>query len=242
MADSKDRKPIPHEIVFYTYPKLIFVWPVILTGFLFWLLGRWEWSNPEILAWAWAITLFLTMLTMGVDLSRNVAVFWGVVVIAIWLAVIYLRDVSGLTVFRSIYDFFAGLDPVYSPSLGLIVSITLSVPFLIMIVWSRINSRWRVTHNEFEHYSFGRADDSLARGAKRVRSEYPDLFEFLLLLAGDLVVFDAVGRRELRRIRHIPLLPFVRKRIGRILETTSVTTDAVLEEEQEAAAEEEHSV
>ena len=155
--DKKAKSAVPHEVTFYTYPKLVFAWPVIAAGFLFWLLGQWEWPNLEILAWAWAIVLFLTILTMGIDLSRNVAVFWMVLIVAIWLAIIYLRDVSGLTIFQSTYNMFADLDPQYSPSLGLIVSITLTIPFLVMIFWSRINSRWRVTHNEFEHYSLGRA-------------------------------------------------------------------------------------
>ena len=27
-----------HEVVFHTYPKLVFIWPIILAGLLFWLL------------------------------------------------------------------------------------------------------------------------------------------------------------------------------------------------------------
>ena len=78
-------------------------------------------------------------------------------------------------------------------------------------------------------------DDSLARGAKRVRTSYPDFFELLLCLAGDLIIFDSVGRRELRRIPHVPFLPFVRKRINRILEKTAITAGE-MDDEAEAAA------
>ena len=65
---------------------------------------------------------------------------------------------------------------------------------------------------------------------------YPDFFELLLCLAGDLVIFDSVGRRELRRIQHVPFLPFVRKRINRILEKTAITAGE-MDDEAEAAAE-----
>ena len=49
-------------------------------------------------------------------------------------------------------------------------------------------------------------------------------------LAGDLVIFDSTGRRELCRINHVPLLPLVRKRINRILETTAITAGEIEDE------------
>ncbi|MBI4584825.1 MAG: hypothetical protein HY717_12490 [Planctomycetes bacterium] len=232
-----------HEIIFYTYPKLIFAWLLIVAGFVLWPISGWGWFGPETLAWFWGLLLFVTVLTMGVDINRNVTVFWMVVIAACWLAVIYLRDVRGFTIFGAIYNFFADLNPDYSRSLGLLVSIFLSIPFGVMLVWSRLNSKWRITHNEFEHFQFGKQDDSLGRGAKRVRSSYPDFFELLLCLAGDLVVYDATGMRELRRIPHVPLLPMVRKRIGLILESTAITPEDLGAVEQEAAeGDTEHNV
>jgi len=51
------------------------------------------------------------------------------------------------------------------------------------------------------------------------------------------VVYSATGRSELRRIPHVPLLPLLRWRINKILETTQVTTTDshhAIEEEEEA--------
>ena len=48
-----------------------------------------------------------------------------------------------------------------------------------------------------------------------------------------LIVYNASGTRELRRIPHVMFLPFVRKRLNRILETTSVTAGAAEEEEDD---------
>jgi hypothetical protein len=158
-------------------------------------------------------------------LSRNVAVFWVVLIVGGWFGILWLRDVKSVKIFSQIYQFFADLNPQYSASLGVMLSLLMSVFFVIMWVWSRINSKWRITHNEFEHYQFGRMDDSLGRGAKSVRTSYPDFFELLLCLAGDLIIYDSTGRRELRRINHVPMLPFVRRRINWILETTAVTTE-----------------
>ena len=231
---EKKKAPKPrHEITFYTYPKFLFVWPLIAVGFLLWPFAHYEWLSLEALAWVYGVTLVLVIVTMGLDLSRNYAVFWLVVVVALWMMILWLGG-KGVTLFADIYHFFTDLDPKYSANLGLIVSIPLLVFYGIMWLWTRVNCKWRITHNEFEHYQFGRMDDSLARGAKRIRSSYPDFFELIVCLAGDLVIYDATGRRIIRRIRHVPLLPIVKKRINIILETTAVTTSQFIEDESEA--------
>ncbi len=231
--EYKERRK--HEVVFYTYPKFIFCWPIIFMGYFLWLFDDLG-CNPEILAWIWGITLVIVMITIGFDLNRNLTIFWVVLVAAFWFLIIWLRDAKSVRLFSHIYNFFADLDPAYSRNLGLGLSIVLSLLFLIMWLWTRLNSKWRITHNEFEHYQFGKMDDSLARGAKRVRASYPDFFELLLCLAGDLVIFDSVGRRELRRIQHVPMLPLVRRRIDRILEKTAITAGE-MDDEVEAADE-----
>jgi hypothetical protein len=137
-----------------------------------------------------------------------------------------------VTVFGDVYRYFAGLDAAYSRGLGLVVSIWLSVPFAVMLAWSRLNDKWRFTHNEFEHRALGKVDWSAARAAKTVRTSYPDLLEALFCLAGDLVIYDARGSRVIRTIPHVPLLPLLRRRINVILEFTAVT-EADLEEESE---------
>jgi len=61
----------------------------------------------------------------------------------------------------------------------------------------------------------------------------PDVLEAIICLAGDLVIYDARGSKVIRRIPHVPLLPFIRRRINIILEYTAVTT-AQIEDEDDA--------
>lgn len=231
------RRRKPDEVVLHSYPKLVFSWFLIGLGFLLFPLHKWEWVDPEALAWIWGIVLVVTVLTIGVDVNRNAMFFWLAVVAAAWFLGLWLRDVKGVTLFGNLYRFFADLDPQYSRGLGLLVSLVLSIPFVLMLAWTRVNDKWRITRNEFEHYEFGKADDSLARGAKRVLSRYPDFFELVLALAGEIVVYDATGSRELRRIPHVLLLPLQMKKINRILEKTAVEASIAEEEEEAAAAE-----
>ena len=240
-------QPHEHSVVFHEYPKLIFAYPIIIIGVLFWLIAGAEPSQglSEVLGWVYLLATLLVLITLGLDVERNHAVFWFVVFLLFYFLGRWLEDAKGFTFFGDIYEFFAGLDVSYNRSYGLVVSIFLSLPYAVMLIWARLQDKWRITHNEFEHYSFGRADDSLARGAKRVRTTYPDLLELLLLGAGTLVVYSATGRTELRRIHHVPLLPLLRQRINRILETTAVTSAAGFEaeviEEEVTSDEAEHA-
>ncbi len=240
MNEPKPDKPVPqkilHEVTFYTYPKLLFIWPLILMGFLLWPIDKLQWVYPEVLAWFWGITLMLVLITIGVDLNRNYSIFWLVIIAGFWILILWLRDVKHFTLFGHIYRFFADLDPTYSRNLGLIISIPLCIIWIIMWAWTRINCKWRITHNELEHYQFGRMDDSLARGAKRIRTSYPDLFELLICLAGDLEIYDASGKRLLRRIEHVPLLPIIKKKINILMESTAVTQELLDEEASQDVA------
>ncbi len=218
-----------NQVVFYTYPKFIFCWPIIVLGYVLYGLHRGQAVCPESHTWFWLICLILVLVTLGFDLGRNYTVFWVVLLGGCWILILWLRDVKHITIFSKLYTFFTDLNPSLAPSFVLLVSLFLSLFWIIMWFWTRINSKWRITHNEFEHYQFGRMDDSLARGAKSVRTSYPDLFELLVCLAGDLMIFDSSGRKLLLRIPHVPLLPLVKTRINRILESTAVT--AVAEEE-----------
>ena len=77
-AKSKARKrKMRHEVEFYTYPKFLFCWPLIVMGFVLAGLARQGWVAAETLAWIWGITLVIVMVTVGFDLSRNFTIFMG---------------------------------------------------------------------------------------------------------------------------------------------------------------------
>lgn len=94
------------EVVLYTYPKLVFTWLLILAGFAFWFVAGWQIIQPEALGWIYGIILILTLITVSIDVDRNAAAFWAVVIVACWVIVLYLRDVKALTIFALIYTFF----------------------------------------------------------------------------------------------------------------------------------------
>ncbi len=286
-ALTKDKSKSGHEVMFVSYAKLLFVWPVIAAGLVFWPLaggadvdadasggaaevqasesvdaagadvdspaldgdapdaeaavpsdgptpaGPAVSGRLEVLGWVYLWIIVVVLLTLGVDIDRNMTIFWVVLVAAVYVLGLWLADVKGFTFFGDIYRWFAALDVQYDRRLGLALSIVMLVPFVLMLIWARLNDRWRITHNEFEHYCFGKMNDSLGRGAKTIRTDFPDVLELLLGLAGTLIVYNATGTRELRRIPHIMFLPIIRRRLDKILEQTSITAAQMDEEEEE---------
>ena len=154
-----------HEVIFYSYPKLLFTWPIIVLGPLFGLL-EYVHVSPEPLAWIYLIVSVLVVLTIGVDVERNHAVFWAVVILLFFSLGLWLQNAKNFTLFGNVYRLFNDMDLKYDWKYGIVISIFLLIPWFVMFIWVRVKHRWRVTHNEFEHCAWGRADDALARGAK----------------------------------------------------------------------------
>ncbi|MDD4889000.1 MAG: hypothetical protein PHU85_03650 [Phycisphaerae bacterium] len=219
-------KAVPDQVIFRGYWKLMFVWPVIALGYLFYFLDKWHWASPETLFWIWAIVLIIVLVTMGVDMGRNMTVFWIVLIALFWVSIMYLKKVLGWTVFTSIHNFISNLAAPYPTKGALFISIVLTVVYAVMIVWVRLNQTWRFTNNEFEHFVFGRSDDSLSRGAKKVKVSYHDFFEMLLCLSGTIVISNSTGTRDMRVIENVPLAPLRWRKIDRMLAATAVTGTA----------------
>lgn len=226
---AKDEAPLSgivkehvHSVSFVAYPKLLFIWPLILVGFVFWFIPD-PAGSSEALGWAYITVALIVVLTLGVDIDRNQAIFWFVLIGLFWFIGLWLRDAQNIPVLSWIVNAARSFGVKYDRGLGLGLSVVLVIPYTLMLLFAWINDRWRITHNEFEHYSFGRRDDSLGRGAKTIRSEYPDVLEMLLGAAGTLIVYNASGQQELRRIPHVLFLPWVRKRLNRVLETMAVS-------------------
>lgn len=241
-ATSATNKPAGgghiHEVVFYSYPKLLFIWPLILAGFVLWPFAPAAAAHSdqlEVIGWVYITILWLVALTLGVDVNRNQSIFWGVVIFALWILGLYLNEARNIPLFGWVMNWFGSLDVQYSRAMGLAFSIVLSIPYVIMFVYARFNDRWRITHNEFEHYSFGKMDEALGRGAKTIRTEFPDVLEYLLGGAGTLIVYSASGNQQIKKIEHVMMLTLVRKKLNKILETVSITTEGTRNEEEEQA-------
>ncbi|MCX6867311.1 MAG: hypothetical protein NTV46_14015 [Verrucomicrobia bacterium] len=209
------------QIVFYSYPKYLYTWPLIVLAVVFQLLG--DLVSPNVEGWVLLITLLTVLMAVGFDLSRNLAISWGVTIIASVFCILWLKDVKNVIVFSDIGHHLASRNPTVSPDWTYLFALFGGLLYLIMFIDVHINQRWRISHNEIEHFTMLSKDDSLGRGAKRIITSYPDFLELLLCGAGTIQIYSAQGGILLRSIPNVPLLFFRSAEISRILESTEVS-------------------
>ena len=235
-TDSALAKRVPEkrrrkasQIVFFSYPKFLYTWPLILMAVVFPLLG--DLVSPSMEGWIFVITLLTVLMAIGFDLSRNLAISWVLTIVAIAFCIMWLKDVKNVIFFSEIGRHLASKNPVISRDWQYLFALFGGVLYLIMFVNARINQRWRISHNEIEHFAMLSKDDSLGRGAKRVITSYPDFLELLLCGAGTIQIYSAQGGMLLRNITNVPWLIFRSSKISRILESTEVTATSGDEED-----------
>jgi hypothetical protein len=221
----------PAHITFYSYPKFVYLWPVIFLAAVFSLFGGW--ISPQVEGWIFLVTLLTALMAIGFDLTRNLTISWGVTVIASVFCIMWLKDVKNVMFFSHLGNYIASKQPMISTDWMHMFALFGGLLYLIMLIDVHINQRWRISHNEIEHFAMLSKDDSLGRGAKRIMTSYPDFLELLLCGAGTIQIYSAQGGVLLRSIPNVPLLFLRSKAISRILEVTEVAASAAAEEEGE---------
>lgn len=224
-------KKMPDSITVYSYPQFVFSWPIIVFGIILAGLQHMDWISPNAAAWTYIVITCVVMLTMGIDLSRNASIFCLVLFVAAWLGILWLQDAKHVMFFSKVGQYIAALDLSISSQAMVTTSCILACIYIAMIFLAFLNDRWRITHNEIEHSTFGHKEDATGRGAKRVLAVYPDILELLICLAGTIEVYSATGTQKLVTIKNIPFLPFRMKKISRILESSAVNEYTAEEEE-----------
>ncbi len=220
------RKPRrnPSQIVFYSYPKFLYAWPLIFVSVMLPLLG--ELVSGTAGGWIMVITLLTVLMAMGFDLSRNLTISWGVTIIASVFCILWLKDAKNVSFFSDIGAYLATRNPVISSDWQYVFALFGGILYVIMYINAHINQRWRISHNEIEHFAMLSKDDSLGRGAKRIITSYPDFLELLLCGAGTIQIYSAQGGVLLRSIPNVPWLFFRSAAISRILESTEVSASS----------------
>ncbi|KAB2638052.1 MAG: hypothetical protein DVB25_08710 [Verrucomicrobia bacterium] len=219
---AKPPRPVPSQIVFYSYPKFLYTWPVILLALVLPQFGE-HLLNPQLEGWIFVITLLTVLMAMGFDLSRNLTITWGVALLASVFCLLWLKDAKNVVVFSQIGHHLASKNPLISHDWLDLFGLFGGLLYLIMYIDVHVNQRWRISHNEIEHFAMLSKDDSLGRGAKRFITSYPDFLELLLCGAGTIQIYSAQGGILLRSIPNVPWLFFRSKRISQILESTEVS-------------------
>jgi len=82
--------------IVHSYPKLLYVWPLIALGPIFWLLG--DAVSTEIQGWIFITALTLVITTLALDLNRNTSIFLLVSIAGCWFFCLWATQSKGVMI------------------------------------------------------------------------------------------------------------------------------------------------
>ena len=189
---EKKVKPIT-EIYLRSYPKVIFLWPLLVVSFVFWIAQFFVsgGSTTNNVAWmgnVWLIVLFVNIFIMAFDFSSAKFFVLVMVVVVVLLLVFFLW----LPTIPLEVD-FGGINFELTWQFYLIITIILG--FILGMVWlSTRFDYWKIERNEIYHKKgiFSSAE-RIPTKSLRIKKEIPDVFEFFILRAGSLTLMPGGG-------------------------------------------------
>jgi hypothetical protein len=183
---EKKIKPVT-EVILRSYPKVIFLYPLLITSFFLWLLQIF-FAPIDWFGYAWLIVFFVNVFIMAFDFSSGK--FFALVLIAVVLIllVVFLvipnipaEPIENWINFGLTWQFYS------------IITIILAFILGLVFIGTRFDY-WKIERNEVYHKSgiFTTAE-RLPTKSLRIKKEIPDVFEFFILRAGSITLMPGGG-------------------------------------------------
>ncbi len=205
------REPVPDPVAalseptkfvnFTAYPNFVVVWPIIVLGVLFSLMYNLMPDHyPERLASTlWLLSLFAVMIALGFDFDSSETAFIVMAAIMLLLALQLIAFEWDLPVFSWIAHNLRMLEVRVSSTMMLVVSILLGLPYLLMLLFCRMNNHWTVVPGKLIHKTFGKSEEEIPiNSTKTVNYHFYDMtMRWLCFGAGHLIVATDKGEKKI---------------------------------------------
>jgi magnesium-transporting ATPase (P-type) len=190
MDSEKKKKGKQEAIYLRNYSKAIFLFPLLITSFILWILEFYLGEPGKPIAWLgffWTLIFFINVITIAFDISSTKFFTLVLVIVIIVILLIFFVVPSTLSVIFSeigIFEFNIGMTAEFYFVMTTILVVTL----LLVFVGTRFDY-WRMERNEIYHKKgiFVTADRYPTKGL-RVKKTIPDVVEFFILRAGSLTL------------------------------------------------------
>lgn len=209
------------ECIVGSYFDVVFLFPLVLVGFLMGSVSDMGLLSPETCAWVWIITSIFCILAIVMDFDAGAVGFLAAMSLIIPLTNYLLKTQKGIDILGDIHRYFADKDIIYQGSLrevGVTLSIVFGVIILCSIIWTSLDRTYKVESLIVRRYRFLRGTPTVTSDTRNADSRYPNLLKAFILLAGDVVI-QSPENLEWVIIRNVIGLPF---RIGKIRRTLRI--------------------
>jgi len=184
---SEQKTKTVTEVKLRSYPKVIFLYPLVIASFILWLLQM-AFTAPE--AWfgnIWMIIFFVNLFIMAFDFSSTK--FFLLILAAVIIILLLVFLLPGGLLPPGAFDFNLGLTAEFY----FIVTIVLTFILGLVIISAQFDY-WKIERNEIYHKAglFTTAE-RIPTKSLRMKKEIPDVFEFFVLRAGSITLMPGHG-------------------------------------------------
>ncbi|MEZ6065291.1 MAG: hypothetical protein R3B90_06195 [Planctomycetaceae bacterium] len=203
---SSGRGDNVESVILVSYPKIVFLWPSFLfsivaaiymhiaTGSLIDIVAAG--SGAKAVGWTFLLLLSLNLIVLSFDFPRTTSLTLFFVIIALLLGgllgMVYFPDVL-----PSISNFIASISPAANATFYYIFAGVLATIYSGVLINRRFDY-WEVRPNELLHHHGVLSDlERFSAPHLRIDKEINDVFEYLLLGAGRLILHPSNERRAI---------------------------------------------
>ena len=229
-ADKPSPQPVPKRtnadapdrVLLVPYPKIVFLYPTFLLAIVaaIWthLLGRPFDPSSHVAA---AIgTLFLGLFTanlviLAFDFPRTTLLTLFFFAVAVIMALILLFTFQP-QLWPQLTDFIRHFHPVANATFYWTIAVVLGAMFAVVAIVVRFDY-WEVRGNELlHHHGFLSNLDRLSAPNLRMEKEINDIFEYLLLKSGRLIIYTSNDRQPIV-LDNVPFIDRKEAGVNRVL-------------------------
>ncbi|MBW3541626.1 MAG: hypothetical protein KY476_15260 [Planctomycetes bacterium] len=191
----------PDRIYLISYPKIVFMYPTLLAALA---AGIWsairgdagEAGAGGIVSLVFLAILGVNLVVLSFDFPRATSLTLFFVLVAVFLG-LWLLSMQNPNLLPAIGAFFGNLRPLANATFYFILAGMLLVIFVVVYVTAHFDY-WEVRPNELLHHHGVLSDlERFSAPNLRVDKEINDVFEYLLLRAGRLILHPSQERRAI---------------------------------------------
>lgn len=192
MADEKKKKAVKAitEIKLRSYPKVIFLWPLLITSIILWPIQAFSKEPLQWLGIFWLMVLFCNLFVIAFDFSsaKFFILVLGIVILVL-LLIFWIIPTYGLPELADIT-----WNPGLTANFYMAITLMLGIILFFVIIGAQFDY-YRLERNEIYHKKGIFADaERFPVKSLRLKKEIPDVFEYFVLRAGTITLLP--GRAE----------------------------------------------
>jgi len=218
---GKGNKAEIERITIRAYPKIIFLYPAMILAFICAIFIQLDWGARDNWTLAFMVILAFNLCVISFDFPRTASLTLVFSIVAIILAAILINERSEF--FPALANLSGDLKPSANATFYWMFGIVMAIIYLIVWVIHRFIDYWEVLSNEIIHHQgiLGGIERLPAPGV-RLEKDITDVFEFLLLRSGRLIITPA-GQTRTIVMDNVPNINKVEDGVKAILGVTEVS-------------------